>query len=193
MSKLLPAYSFLSDNFTFLWRGVISTSLTHWRNLDVFIELSKLMHRSVIKKSTFTLNTLIGISEFWDAAFPFKFKISLSISASQTSKNWSLKHIFIYFQHHLCQDGFFLYFKIAFTVAPLRFCIKESESRNLEMLRFWKTFWKKESKTLAVFVSVAPFSDKFISSLCDSLWDSKGLTLFLNRLSSVTFSWPKLD
>ena len=131
------------------------------------IELWKLVHRKLLKISEFFLITLVGISEFWEALFPFKFRISFSISASLTSTKLKLE-THLYLRSIAIMLGCFLYFKIAFRVGSLIFRIKGSESGNLEVLRFWTTFERKVFKTLAVSVSVFkifPFSEKFNFSL----------------------------
>ena len=120
------------------------------------------MHRKLLKISEFCLVTLVGICEFWESLFPFKFKISFSISDSLISNKMKLE-AYLYLLSIAIMLACFPYFKILFRFRSSIFHIKGSESRNREMLRFWTTFEKKVLKTLSVSTSVfkiSPFSRK---------------------------------
>ena len=161
-AKYLPVYSFFFIIFTFFIEIVISPNLGLRGNLDVFIELSKLVHRKRLKIFEFYLITLVGICKFWESLFPFKFEISFPMSVSLTSTKMKLE-AYLYLLLIAIMLECFLYFKILFRFRSSIFHIKGSESGNREMFRFWTKFERNVLKTLSVSTSlfkISPFSGK---------------------------------
>ena len=101
----------LKSPLPFLYRRIISSSLSFPENFHVFIELVKLMQIKLLKISMSFFTIFFGISEFWVALLASSIKFPFSISFLISAK---LKlSLFLHFYRMETMLGCFLNLKLS--------------------------------------------------------------------------------
>ena len=167
----------------FLRKGFTSAVFKQGVDKDDLKELLMFVHKKSTNMSKFSLITLMGMSECWQAFFLSNLSMSFFMSSILSSEKW-----IFFFSQLLCiasMLGWSLYLKITLRVGSAMFFVRESNSPHLDIFRFFTIMEKKlfrVSELSDIVFKISPFSLILIPPFMRDLSERKAKVSLISNI-----------